>query len=301
MKLDKKSPIMCFFEKGLIRFMTRKIKITSKKKFINSVLEIRKIIETHRLESTISKPKVIPKKTEILKKLILSEIYEIITIFEMMYKSIEKIDESNIKMDKLRKRLPQGTIDRSTPEGKEFVVATNEYMEKTTWLKVYIKMLYEWLYHLKELLESNKKIHSLISKPLWLKLQWYCEFRNKLVTHKKKAQVYLMEGARFSSEWVDFEILMTPFVPPKSAVKELNTLFNQCAENLPEKEATVNNFFERCRILYHNLDILPSNQKSKVKSFIEKYGTISDKPIHMVEYIKDLVKELIPKLAHFGA
>jgi len=281
--------------------MNRKIKIKSKKKFINSVLEIKKIIETHRLKFAVSKLKVIPKKTRILKKLILSEIYEILTIFEMMYESIEKIDECNIKMDELRKRLPQGTIDRSTLEGKEFIIATNEYMEKTTWLKVYIRMLYEWLYHLKELLESNKKIHSLISRPLWLKLQWYCEFRNKLVTHKKKAQVCLMEGVRISSKWGDFEILITPFVPPESAVKELNTLFNQCAENLPGKEATEKNFFERCRILYHDLNILPSNQKSKVKSFIEKYGTISAKPIHMVEYIKDLVKELIPKLAHFEA
>jgi len=281
--------------------MTKKIKITLKKKFINSILEIRKIIETYRLEFKISKLKVLPEKTQILKILIWSEIFEILSILKMMYESIEKIDESNIKMDKLIKRLPQGTINRSTSEGKELIVATNEYREKTNWLKVYIKILYEWLYHLKELLESNEKIHSLISKPLWLKLQWYCDFRNKLIAHKKNTKVYLMEGARFSSEWVDFEILMTPFTPPKSAVKELNTLFNQSAKNLPEKEATVNNFFERCRILYHNLNMLPNNQKSKVKYFVKKYGTISDKPIHMVEYIKDLVKELIPKLAHFKA
>lgn len=281
--------------------MTRKIKITSKKKFLNSVLEIGKILDTHRLEFAESKLKIIPKKTKILKKLIFSEIQEILIILKMMYESIEKIDEINIKRYRLRKRLPQGTIDSSTPEGKELIVAINEYMEKITWLKVYIKMLYEWLYHIKELIESDKNIHSLISRTLWLKLQRYCLFRNKLVTHKKKTQFYPMDVIRFSSEWIDFEILITPFVPPKSAVEELNTLFNQCAENLSEKEATEKNFFERCRILYQNLDDLPDNQKPNVKSFIGKYGTISDKPIHMVEYIRDLVKELMPKLAHFEA
>lgn len=277
--------------------MTRKIKITSKKKFFNSILEIGKIIETHRLEFAVSKLKVIPKKTEILKKLILSEIKEILIILKMMYECIENMDEIKIKRYKLRKRLPQGTIDISTPEGKKFI---NEYMEKITWLIVYIKVLYEWLYHIKELLESDKNIHSLISRPLWLKLQRYCLFRNKLVTHKKKTQVYPMEAVSFSSEWVDFKFLMTPFVPLESVVEELNILFNQCAENFPEKEATEKNFFERCRILYQNLDDLPDNQKPKAKSFIGKYGTISDNPIHMVEYIRDLVKELIPKLAHFG-
>lgn len=278
--------------------MTRKIKITSKKKFLNSILEIGKILETRRLEFAESKLKIIPKKTKILKELIFSEIQEILIILKMMYESIENMDEINIKRYKLRKRLPQGTTDISTPEGKKFI---NEYMEKITWLKVYIKILYEWLYHIKELLESDKNIHSLISRPLWLKLQRYCLFRNKLVTHKEKIQVYPTEVISFSSVWVDFKILITSFVPPESVVEELNTLFNKCAENLSEKEAIEKNFFERCRILYQNLDDLPDNQKPNVKSFIGKYGTISDKPIHMVEYIRDLVKELIPKLAHFGA
>ncbi|GAH56853.1 unnamed protein product [marine sediment metagenome] len=65
--------------------MTRKIKITSKKKFFNSILEIRKILETHRLGFAVSKLKVIPKKTKILKKLILLEIQEILIIFFVFY------------------------------------------------------------------------------------------------------------------------------------------------------------------------------------------------------------------------
>ncbi len=61
-----------------------------------------------------------------------------------------------------------------------------------------------------------------------------------------------------------------------SAVKELASLFAQCDSILAADEANEKNFFERCKILFRNLDNLINNATMKqVISFGQRYGTIS--------------------------
>ena len=82
------------------------------------------------------------------------------------------------------------------------------------------------------------------------------------------------------------------------AVKELVSLFARCASILTADEANEKNFFERCKILFRNLDKLTNNTaREQVVSFVRRYGTISAQPIELAEFVRDLAKNLMPKLA----
>jgi len=267
-----------------------------KNRFLQTILDTKMILETYRSKFAISNTKLIPARLNLLKGLILSEISEATTIFYMTYKNMDNLYHVQERMKKLQQRLPTGTVNDKTPNGKEFISVANQQMEIISELKIHIKTIYEWLYHLKELIESHQKIRSLVPDKLWRILQSHCEFRNKLITHKKGIQTYLMGGTRFSGNVDKVELLMMPFSPPDSAVKELDKLFSQCSENLTIDEANEVNFYERCGILYRNLDKFTGNRRTKIVVFIQKYGTISANPPNIAEYLRDLVKVLIPKL-----
>jgi hypothetical protein len=239
---------------------------------------------------------LIPSRLDLLKGLILSEILEALTIFYMTYKSMNNLYLLQERMKKIQQRLPSGTVDDKTPNGEEFISVANQEMEIISELKIHIKTIYEWLYHLAELIESHPKIRSLVPDRLWRTLQSHCEFRHKLITHKRGIQTYLMGGTRFSGNVDKVEILMMPFSPPDSAVKELDKLFSQCSENLITEEASEVNFYERCGILYRNLDKFTGDRRAKIIDFIKRYGTISANPPEIAEFLSNLVKVLIPKL-----
>jgi len=271
----------------------------NKDKFLQSILNIKAIMETHRSKFAIESKGLVPERLDLLKRLIFSEISEIITILFMTYKDMNDLYQVQERMKELRKQLPSGTIDNKSPTGKEFISAINQHMEITSELTVHIKTIYEWLYHLAELIESHQKTRSLIPDRVWRILQSHCEFRNKLITHKKGIQTYLMSGIRFSGNVDKVELIMMSLSPPESAIKELDKLFSQYSENLTNEEANEINFYERCGILYRNLDKFTGDQRAKIVAFIQKYGTISANPPDIAEFIKDLVGELIPNIASF--
>lgn len=261
------------------------------------ILDIERVMESYRTKFAIEVTRLVPGRLDLLKRLIFSEISEIVTILKMIHKSMDDLYADEEKMNELRQRLPSGTVDEKNPDGSEFISITNRHMEIISELKIHIKTLYEWLYHLSELIQSHHKIRPLVSQKPWEVLQSHCAFRSKLITHKKGIQVYLMGGGRFSARAGSIELLMMPFSPPELAIKEINTLFSQCTTNLITEEATEVNFYERCRILYRNLDKFTGTQRAIIISFIERYGTISAQPVDIAEYVRDLVREFMPKLS----
>lgn len=265
-------------------------------KFLLLILDTRAIIQTYRSKFADRGTKLIPSRLDLIKRLILSEISEALTIFCMIYKSMNNLYHLQEQMKELHQRLPSGTVDDKTPNGREFISIISQHIEIISELEIHIKTIYEWLYHLTELFESHPKIRSLVPDVLWRTLQAHCEFRNKLITHKKGIQTYLMGGIRFSGNFDKVEILMMPLSPPDSAINELDKLFSQCSENLTTEEAGEVNFYERCGILYRNLDKFTGDRRAKIVAFIQRYGTISANPPDIAEYIRDLVEVLIPKL-----
>jgi len=269
----------------------------NKDRFLEAISNIEEIIKTYSTEFAVNIKMPTPGRIQLLKRLIVSEISEIVIILKMIYSNMERLGFIQEKMKELQRKLPSGPVDINTSSGAEFVLIGNQYNKIMSELKICIKTLYEWLYHLKELIQSHPKIISLVSDKLWQVLQSHCEFRHKLITHKKNIQAYLMGGVRYSAKDFSIELLLTPFTPSTSTLNELNRLFAQCAQTLKDQEAEEKNYFERCKILYHNLNKFTDNKRKEIVSFIKRYGTISAQPVKLAEFIKDMAKDLIPKLA----
>jgi hypothetical protein len=89
--------------------------------------------------------------------------------------------------------------------------------------------------------------------------------------------------------------MMTPLSVPENAIKEIHTTFESCKKYLSDEESLEKNVHLRLDILYKNLHKFSDIQKD-VLDLIEKYGTYSDEPIILIEFIRDLCKELVPKL-----
>ncbi len=58
--------------------------------------------------------------------------------------------------------MPLGTADRSTPEGNQSDCSAIRQHEATSELAIYIKTIYEWLYHVRGLIRTHKAIRSLV-------------------------------------------------------------------------------------------------------------------------------------------
>lgn len=267
-------------------------------RFIQLVADIDKVMDTHRtrLAAHITKPN--RPRIVILKNLIFYEISDIVIVLKMICRRMQELRLLDERIMELRKRISLGMVDRRTSEGDQFFLAATRQHEATGELEIHIKTIYEWLYHVRDLIRSHSAIRSLVESKYWNKLESHCEFRSKLITHKKGMQVITIGGMRYSARDFDAEIVLMPFAPPPSAMKELASLFTQCASILTADESNEKNFFERCKILFRNLDKLTNNKARKqVVSFVQRYGTISAQPIKLAEFVRDLAKNLMPKLA----
>ncbi len=267
-------------------------------RFVQLVIDIEKVLGPYRtgLAAHITKP--VRPRIVILKNLVFYEISEIVIILKMIRRCMEELCLLGERIEKLQKRIPGGMVDRSTSEGDQFFLAATRQHESTGELQIHIKTIYEWLYHVMDLIRSHSTIRSLIeSSTCWNRLDSHCEFRNKLVAHKKRMQVITMSGMSYSARDFKAEIVLMPFVPPASALKEVESLFARCASILTADEANEKNFFERSKILFRNLDKLRNNAvRKQILSFIQRYGTTSAQLIELAKFVRDLAKNLMPKL-----
>ena len=267
-------------------------------RLLTAILEIQQLLAASRTDPPASSDVAsVPNRLGVLRSLVYSEFSEIMTILSMLYDNVDTSRSSAKQMNELQRRIPSGPIDESSADGKVYIGVINRQRVSNSRLEVLIKVLYEWIYHLSELLKSPQ-MRRLVSAPLWLRLQSYCAFRGRLVTHQQDAAVPLLKGAmRFSADFEKIELILTPFDLPEAAIRELNGLFSQCANELTEDESKEQNLVERCKILSTNLDRFQDARRGRIVSFIGRFGTVSDTPVNMVQFLRDLAAEILPKLA----
>ena len=265
---------------------------------LSLIVEMKQIVDTHATEIAIraSSDPSIPEQIEVRKRSLLAEIQEAVTILSMTQEVIAVLREVQAGMRELYPQVPAGPIDQSTDAGRRFRELMTLQFKFMPRLVVLIKALYEWIYHLSELLDTPQ-MQDLLTDHLRSRLQAYCAFRNKLVAHQQYAEVDRMRGMmRFSGDFSSIELMLTPFTPPGAASKELDTLFPQCSDKLTDEERKEENFFERCRILANALDRFRDDRRGRIISFMERYGAISDTPIRIAQFLRDFVREVVPQL-----
>ncbi|MFM8552685.1 MAG: hypothetical protein ACKOCD_10345 [Nitrospiraceae bacterium] len=266
-------------------------------KIAMAVKKIEDVFQVCRSRITSSNLTADPVRARILTVLIFGEIEEIMTILRMLDESRDRACLLNEELQTLQKQLPSGTVDISMEIGHNFNVVAISYFEETARLKIHIKTLYEWLYHLKELLDGDHAIRQLVSPEHWSRLEAYGEVRGALIAHKTKFAGYVMSGVRYSKNLEKIELTLNAWNLSDGVAKELDVLFGQCAEVLSIEERQEANFYERCRILSTKQHALKGNERARVVAFIRKYGTFLEDPSEMAEFAAQLVEDLIPKLS----
>lgn len=209
----------------------------------------------------------------------MKEIGELIIILSMIYEEISE-------RDKLHENLFEEPIN-------EYIF--ERYNILNSRLKIHYKAIYLWLYNLKILIDRHPQKDLLVTGENKLYLDKYCEFRHKLISHKQSLKTVPLGGVVHKKDQFDFQIIMTPLKVPENAIKEVNNIFKSYKSFLSDEESSELNFHRRLEILYKNLHKF-GERKKDVLDLIEKYGTYSDPPIILIEFIRDLCNDLIPKL-----
>lgn len=243
---------------------------TNKEKFVDALKEINYLIESYMFKYENSK---------VIESLIIKELYQLRNILGMIYEEISERDE-------LHEVLYTNDLNEQI---------YNRYNIIDSRLRIHFRAIYLWLYNLKILIDKHSQKNLLVTGKNKSNLEKYCEFRHKLITHKVELKTVPLGGTVYTKGKFDFRIMMTPINAPDDAVREVNEVFENCKKYLSDEDSLEKNFHTRLDILYRNLTEFGDKQK-EVLDVIEKYGTYSDEPIILVEFIRDLCKELLPKL-----
>jgi len=236
----------------------------------------------------------IPGKHGLVQRLLIQDLQEATVLLNLVYKVTQGLRALARQLEAFDSVGNSRTIDPASPEAALW----EQHFQLISELKVLTKALYEWVYHIREDLESLPTLRARIPKTLLSLLERYCTFRKSLVTHKTTLKVHAGAGLRSSKDYAKFEILMVPFGGlPETAGKELNALYGMAKAHLDPAEAAEKNIFERMAILYRRLSLFPGPLQQRVKSFIAQYGTISDTPSDIAEFLDEFAAAVLPHLA----
>jgi len=79
-------------------------------------------------------------------------------------------------------------------------------------------------------------------------------------------------------------------------VGEVYAIFETALIHIERSEAREQNIFERMAILYRGLDRFPGDLRKRVKSLMAQYGTVSDTPDDIAEFLEEFVLAISPNL-----
>jgi len=235
----------------------------------------------------------IPGNEHLARHFVLVELHETATLLTLIVDLTATLRSIRHTLDSTRNT----ERPRSIEIGSERASLLNQFRHHTSQLRVLLKALYEWLYHLQERLKSDATLKGSVPAELWSRLDRYCTFRNKLITHKESLKHYGSSGLRFDGSFSKIEMLMVPEMGlPDLARGELDALFELAMAHLEAHEAKEQNVFERMAILYRCLDRFPGDIRERVKNFVAQYGAMSDTPSDIAEFLEELVAAIAPQL-----
>jgi len=238
----------------------------------------------------------VPEKCDIVRFFLYTDLNEAATLLGMIYKLTHTLRDIFARQLERAKTIPPGEHRQIDPTSEEGAFI-HQQIELTAELRVSTKALYEWLYHIREDINSEKTLKAQVPKPLWSQLERYCTFRNILVTHKTGRKVYASAGLRYMNDFSKFEILLVPIVnTPEAMTKRLSALYDKAKPHLDPHDASEENIIERMAILYRRLHRFSGTLKADVKKFVEDYGTISDPPSDIAAFLDEFVAAIAPHL-----
>lgn len=238
-----------------------------------------------------------PKKRALAQFFLYTDLHEGATLFGLIYKITHSLREISGRLDRFQTNPPGEHRERRIEPTSEEGQLWQERFELTAELKVLTKAIYEWLYHIREDINSEPTLKAAVPTTLRSQLERYCTFRNILVTHKKGRKVHASAGLRHMNDFSKFEILLVPFATlPEKVIQHLTGLYDKAKPHLDSAEALQENIIERMAILYRRLHRFPGELQAEVKTFLTHYGTISDTPNDMAAFLNEFTTAIASHL-----
>jgi hypothetical protein len=166
----------------------------------------------------------------------------------------------------------------------------------STPMLVLMKAVYEWLYHLKQMIAGNATVRGLVNADHWKALQFHCIYRHELVAHRKQTVPRLQPGMFFFDKLSSMVILSIPYHPPANVRGDLDGLFADCAPYLSAEAQRSESYEDKCRAVYQAFAGLPAPLQERVKGFMRRNGALSSEPVAIAEFLRDLIADFYAKL-----
>jgi len=254
---------------------------------LQTVEAIERILRTHR-NDLVGAYREQVTGYELTKCLIFRQFEELATILRMTYKGMQSF------------RLELWGLARNSSSLVE-IVATEEE------IKINIQVIYEWLYHLCELITNAKggQVRSLVSKSIWQRVKFHCKFRNYLVTHVGGTELFPPKGLPFAADFDSCWLEAHTHFPSEDAFKRLEDLLATLLGMQASMERDLMAFAAGCRQLFDAINERPSDLRQPLSGsrtmadldyFIKHYGAVSASPLALAGDIRDLATELLPRL-----
>jgi hypothetical protein len=238
-----------------------------------------------------------PLKCDVQKWLVAYEIKEIITILKLIDGSTKEFRSQGEKLAQLYAMKSLGGIfDIDSPSSQEWRAVMKSHGFTFDQLIVFMKALYEWLYHLRELFGQLSITRMHLGDSTWDQLQGCCDFRNQLITHKEGLEDYLVMGVSKSIDDYGVELDLVPHVPLDKMVRDLDRLMAKCPAKLKREWSPEQYYYEKVRFLSNNYNILPKELQKDFKAFIRKRGSISLSSEIIAGLILEIVQRVVPIL-----
>lgn len=250
-------------------------------RLLSAIDGIERTLQEHRNHFVTAYSKEV-SGTELRNCMIFSNLEELATIFRTTHKSIQTFSVALYKYPK------------DVQDFDALMLTQNE-------IKVNIQVIYEWLYHLKELLEHYKDL--LTGNDLWLRMQLHCKFRNHIITHPS-ISLFPRKGMPFSERYDDVWLEAHTYFPTDQAFQELECLlFGLLGAHVSRQPNEVTGFAVGCSQLFDTIHERPSELvkqlgpfMGKLDAFILKWGAVSASPLTLAEHVRSLTNVLLPRL-----
>jgi len=229
----------------------------------------------------------------IVERFFLSEIADIITLLTL-------IDNSSKRLFERKSALRKADIFEYPTLSKKLrwfpgKVAPTEQIWSEEELPLFIKALYEWIFHISELFRKNpktigKKFPN--SGPLREQLIAYCDFRAKLITHKSSKVGDVWGGHTMETESGEIELWVLRMKLGKDE-EVLKNLFTKYSEELKLDPPQYDHMFSWIRILAKHRHELTGTIRDELEKFIARNGFISQTPTQIARFIKEMLSTMM--------
>lgn len=215
----------------------------------------------------------------------IDEFGELIHWFKLIHEGIESFFQIHLEGEEIHRHLPNGTIDQNSEWGKKFVLLQERRNVNTRSLTIFIKAVYEWIYHVDQI-----DISSLVSAESRFKISFYNKVRHNLITHKK-FEARKIQPLYFSVTDRSVQLGVQPLLL-QSVIDSLQQIISNCSY-LTLPSFVEDDLLDWQDFLIANHNSLRPAEKNLLEEHMKKFGLPFARPHQMAAFVLQIANEIL--------